>query len=72
MKNPEFSRRNILIGSTVLAAGAAAILYDVIVRPARSTVPRATTRSPDAGASRLILNSTASTPVPAGIRVSAA
>ena len=39
------------------------------VRPIRTTRPRATNRSPMAGASRLILNSTLSTADPSGIRV---
>ena len=42
------------------------------VRPARTTFPRATSLSPAAGASRLILNSAVSTAVPRSISDSAA
>jgi hypothetical protein len=45
---------------------------NVRVRPAFTTRPRARMRSPAAGARRLILNSVVRTPVPAGMRVSAA
>ena len=44
----------------------------VRVRPGLTTRPRATMRSPAAGATRLILNSVVSTPAPGGIRLSAA
>src|SRR6185295_3961653 len=46
--------------------------HTVIVRPGRTTRPRATNSSPEAGASRFVLNSTVSTPTPAGIRLNAA
>ncbi len=43
-----------------------------IVRPDRSTRPRATKTSPLAGARRFVLNSTLSTPAPGGVRLNAA
>jgi len=55
--------------STTIEASA---WHTVIVRPARTTRPRAINSCPRAGASRFVLNSNVSTPAPSGIRLNAA
>lgn len=57
--------------STPLLTANASPWHTVMVRPERTTRPRATSFSPRAGAKRLTLNSTVSTSEPGGIKVNA-
>src|SRR6185295_1051736 len=45
--------------------------HTVIVRPARTTRPRAMSSAPRAGARKFVLNSNVSTPAPCGMRLNA-